>query len=59
MLAFAFRFRESAMQPISSLCLAGALFASAGVQAITVDPNLWLEDVEGKTAAVLIRPDAD
>jgi prolyl oligopeptidase len=44
------------MHSISTLCLAGALLAgSAGVRAMTIDPNLWLEDVEGAKALDWVR----
>src|SRR5687767_10617573 len=44
------------MRPTATLCLAAALLASsAGASAMTTDPNLWLEDVEGKTALDWVR----
>jgi prolyl oligopeptidase len=44
------------MRPTLILCLAGVLLASsAGAHAMTDDPYLWLEDVEGKTALDWVR----
>jgi prolyl oligopeptidase len=44
------------MRSISTICLAGALLAgSAGAHAVTADPNLWLEDVEGTKALDWVR----
>jgi prolyl oligopeptidase len=43
------------MRPTVTLCLAAGLLASAGARAMTTDPNLWLEDVEGAKALDWVR----
>ncbi len=44
------------MRPALACCLASLLLAtSTGAQAVTVDPYLWLEDVEGNKALDWVR----